>query len=77
MMNSKVGYVYLLDDDCRIRWAGSGPAEKSEVEVLNNGIKRLIEEKRKRLESDLPVSEWESTKKDDAAASARPRVVMK
>ncbi|KAL1985750.1 hypothetical protein VTN96DRAFT_7372 [Rasamsonia emersonii] len=76
MMNSKVGYVYLLDDDCRIRWAGSGPAEKSEVEALNNGIRKLIEEKRKRVESDLPVSEWESVKKKDEAASTKPRVVM-
>ncbi|KAL1966482.1 hypothetical protein VTN77DRAFT_4404 [Rasamsonia byssochlamydoides] len=76
MMNSKVGYVYLLDDDCRIRWAGSGPAEQSEVEALNNGIRKLIEEKRKRLESELPVTQWESTKQKDEAASAKPRVVM-
>ncbi|KAJ5459390.1 hypothetical protein N7530_011334 [Penicillium desertorum] len=46
MMNSKVGYVYLVDSECRIRWAGSGPAEKSELEGLNAGVRKLIEEKK-------------------------------
>ncbi|KAJ5382939.1 ATPase assembly factor ATP10 mitochondria [Penicillium concentricum] len=45
MMNSKVGYVYLVDSECRIRWAGSGPAEASELEGLNAGLRKLIEEK--------------------------------
>lgn len=47
VLNTKVGYVYLLDDDCRIRWAGSGPAEGMEKEALNHGLKRLIDEKLK------------------------------
>jgi ATPase complex subunit ATP10 len=51
-LNSQVGYVYLLDTECRIRWAGSGHAWKGEVEWLNMGIKRLLEEtkERKRVE---------------------------
>jgi mitochondrial ATPase complex subunit ATP10 len=51
-LNSQVGYVYLLDTECRIRWAGSGHAWKGEVEWLNMGIKRLVEEakERKRVE---------------------------
>ena len=40
-LNSNVGYVYLLDADCRIRWAGSGHAWPGEVESLNKGIRRL------------------------------------
>jgi ATPase complex subunit ATP10 len=24
LLNSQVGYVYLVDTECRIRWAGSG-----------------------------------------------------
>lgn len=43
-LNSQVGYVYLLDTECRIRWAGSGHAWKGEVEGLNTGIRRLLEE---------------------------------
>jgi ATPase complex subunit ATP10 len=46
MMNSKVGYVYLVDDECRIRWAGSGPADAKELEALNAGVRKLIEEKK-------------------------------
>ncbi|WEW61633.1 Mitochondrial ATPase complex subunit atp10 [Emydomyces testavorans] len=47
VMNGKVGYVYLLDDACRIRWAGSSVATPVEMESLNNGLRRLIEEKRR------------------------------
>lgn len=46
MMNSKVGYVYLVDGDCRIRWAASGPAEPAELDTLNNGLAKLIAEKK-------------------------------
>lgn len=47
IMNGKVGYVFLLDENCRIRWAGSGPAEEGELEGLNNGIRKLVEEKKR------------------------------
>ncbi|KAL2011602.1 hypothetical protein VTN00DRAFT_4320 [Thermoascus crustaceus] len=76
MMNSKVGYIYLLDDSCRIRWAGSGPAEEAEMEALNNNLRRLVEEKRTRVECEIPAAQWESTKQKDAA-SLRPRVVVR
>ncbi|KAI0870724.1 ATP10 protein-domain-containing protein [Hypoxylon argillaceum] len=42
LLNSKVGYVYLLDADCRIRWAGSGPSEDHEREGLVKGLQRLL-----------------------------------
>lgn len=45
MLNSKVGYVYLVDDAGHIRWAGSGPAEPDEKESLNAGLLKLIREK--------------------------------
>ncbi|KAL4941324.1 hypothetical protein BDV06DRAFT_194696 [Aspergillus oleicola] len=59
MMNSKVGYVYLLDENCRIRWAGSGPAQPEELEALNNGVRKLIAERRISLGSQAPVQDWE------------------
>lgn len=43
-INSKVGYVYLVDRECKIRWAGSGRAEAGEKEGLVAGVKRLLEE---------------------------------
>ncbi|KAI4274591.1 MAG: hypothetical protein L6R38_006062 [Xanthoria sp. 2 TBL-2021] len=50
MANSKVGYVYLVDWLCRIRWAGSADAEGSEKEGLVAGVQRLLEGWRKERE---------------------------
>ena len=44
LLNSKVGYTYLVDHECRIRWAGSGQAESGERDGLNRGLRRLVEE---------------------------------
>jgi ATPase complex subunit ATP10 len=44
MVNSRVGYIYLLDGDCKIRWAGSGQAEEGEVDGLAKGLKRLLKD---------------------------------
>jgi ATPase complex subunit ATP10 len=43
LLNSRVGYVYLVDEQCKIRWAGSANAEGTEKEDLNKGLQRLIE----------------------------------
>ncbi|MCJ1243771.1 Mitochondrial ATPase complex subunit atp10 [Trapelia coarctata] len=42
--NSKVGYVYLVDSKCRVRWAGSGRAEEEERRSLVRGVGKLVEE---------------------------------
>ncbi|KAI0851414.1 ATP10 protein-domain-containing protein [Daldinia vernicosa] len=44
LLNRSVGYVYLLDGECRIRWAGSGPSEDHEREGLVKGVQRLLDE---------------------------------
>ncbi len=44
LLNAKVGYVYLLDGDCKIRWAGSGVAQPEEKEGLVRGVRRLMED---------------------------------
>lgn len=46
LLNSKVGYVYLVDGECRIRWAGSGYAEDYERVGLIKGLQRLLIEER-------------------------------
>jgi ATPase complex subunit ATP10 len=46
VMNSRAGYIYLVDAECRIRWAGSGDAEVQEKEALVKCLKRLIEERK-------------------------------
>lgn len=47
MANGKVGYVYLVDGGCKIRWAGSGDAEIGEREGLAGVVRRLVESSRK------------------------------
>jgi len=52
LLNGKVGYVYLVDGECKIRWAGSGRGEPDEKEGLVRGVRRLVEEwKRKKGQS--------------------------
>jgi ATPase complex subunit ATP10 len=46
LLNGRVGYVYLIDKDCKIRWAGSGDAEGTEKEDLMKGLQRLVDEHR-------------------------------
>ncbi|KAL4865231.1 hypothetical protein BDV12DRAFT_200353 [Aspergillus spectabilis] len=71
LMNSRVGYVYLLDENCRIRWAGSGPAEPEELEALNNGVRKLIQERKISLGSEVPAEDWQSL----GGNLKKPRVV--
>ncbi|KAI0164791.1 ATP10 protein-domain-containing protein [Xylariaceae sp. FL1272] len=42
LLNSKVGYTYLVDEGCRIRWAGSGLCEEHEKDSLIASLKRLL-----------------------------------
>ncbi|KAK6586208.1 hypothetical protein PZA11_001265 [Diplocarpon coronariae] len=63
LLNSKVGYVYLLDGECRIRWAGSGPSEGDEKDGLVRGAKRLINELRTNGAKPAPAQRPEDTTK--------------
>ena len=44
MTNSKVGHVYLVDGNCKIRWAGNGDAVEGEREGLVAVVKKLTEQ---------------------------------
>lgn len=76
--NHKVGYVYLVDWNCRIRWAGSGVAEPEEREALRRGSMKLVEDFKKveramevnRLEVES-VREKEAWKKLEAEEKAK------
>jgi ATPase complex subunit ATP10 len=54
LLNSKVGYTYLVDQHCRIRWASSGSSEEAERDGLVKGLKRITEEIKK--EALLPAA---------------------
>lgn len=57
MTNSKVGYVYLIDENLKVRWGGCADATKKEAESLERCtgvlLKRLEEIKAK--ERNAPV----------------------
>ncbi|KAJ9627977.1 Mitochondrial ATPase complex subunit atp10 [Taxawa tesnikishii (nom. ined.)] len=46
LLNSRVGYVYLVDSQCRIRWAGSARADDREKDSMVKCLRRLITETR-------------------------------
>jgi len=45
VVNLSAGTVYLVDGECRIRWAGSGDATEEEKVNLIKGLKKLLAEK--------------------------------
>ncbi|KAI9761404.1 MAG: Mitochondrial outer membrane protein iml2 [Chaenotheca gracillima] len=56
--NAHVGYVFLIDRACRVRWVGSGDAEKWENEALVKGVRRLLVE-----ETEATIAEAEVTRR--------------
>lgn len=40
--NKLVGYVFLIDQNLKVRWAGCGPATEEEVESLRKGAAVLM-----------------------------------
>ena len=69
-VNSMVGYVYLLDKDCKIRWASSGVAEAGEKEGLVKGVRRLLEETKEATEKNASETPKEAPILTAAAAAA-------
>ncbi|KAB5536445.1 ATP10 protein-domain-containing protein [Coniochaeta sp. 2T2.1] len=55
LLNSKVGYVYLVDKECRIRWAGSGDAEGDENAGLVKAMQRVLAEMGKKNSTTQPL----------------------
>ncbi len=41
LMNSYTGFVYLVDGECKIRWAACGPADAPEISSLAKGYEKL------------------------------------
>lgn len=44
LLNGKVGYTYLVDAECRIRWAASGPSTPDEMDGFTRGMQKLAKE---------------------------------
>ena len=58
ILNDKGGYVYLVDGECKIRWAGSATAWEGERESLVRGVRKLVEEAK------MPVGERERRERE-------------
>jgi len=71
LLNDKTGYVYLVDEECKIRWAGSALAEEGEKESLVRGLRKLIQEARMQKEKmpDLEEAVAEVIEEPKGAAS--------
>ncbi|KAK1975073.1 ATP10 protein [Colletotrichum cereale] len=67
-LNSKVGYVYLVDNLCRIRWAASGPAHPDERDSLVKGMKLVLHEWNKAEKAAL-----EAAKVEEAAGEKKEK----
>lgn len=65
LLNSQVGYVYLLDTECRIRWAGSGHAWEGENHFLNAGLRRLLQEAREAKDPLRPALHADAAREGD------------
>ena len=70
LLNSKVGYTYLLDGECKIRWAGSGVCEGDENDSLVKGTRKLIEElKAKKKEKPTLLPRKQILEREDQKAA--------
>ena len=47
MGNQQVGYVFLVDGNCRIRWAGNAEAEDEERASMLRCVVKLVQEMKK------------------------------
>ena len=65
IQNGGIGYVYLVDPECRIRWAGCGYAQPWELEALVNGLKKLVNMNRR-------AHEEIATKEQEQATEVKP-----
>ena len=72
MFNQKVGYVYLVDEQCRIRWAGHAQADPVEKESMIKALGRLLAGPK--ASSSVSDSGGENPAKTDAPIKLRPAV---
>jgi ATPase complex subunit ATP10 len=69
LLNTKVGYIYVLDGQCRIRWAGSGNSSDEEKEGLVKAVRKLIEQSKAPKEKTILASPKKMT---EARNSKKP-----
>jgi hypothetical protein len=57
--NKHVGYIYLVDPDCKIRWAGNAYATEEERQGLRKAVAVLMARVREGKETSVEVKQPE------------------
>lgn len=72
LSNKNVGFVFLVDENCKIRWAGCGEASEEEREYLSRGLRRLLNDNvaSVRPKLDKPKRKGMAEKETDTTAAA-------
>lgn len=71
-LNRAIGYTYLVDEECRIRWAASADAEPGEAVSLARLTAKLIHDYRR----NLGEQHWKANGYDPQALLPIPRPVQ-
>lgn len=69
--NQKVGYVYLVDARCKVRWAGSALASDAERSSMVSCLRRLLKEQ-KDIEDNAETSAANLASRADSPISQAP-----
>jgi len=70
MFNSRVGHVYLVDQDCKIRWAANGNSNPEERATIAKVVNRL-------MQSSLDPKEQEAARKLNTGSVSQKPAGMK
>ena len=69
MTNSKVGYVYLIDENLKIRWGGCADATLKEAQSLESCTGVLLKRLEEKRDKEPKVAAAEGPTRDTAPAS--------
>ncbi|KAF4547808.1 ATP10-like protein [Elsinoe fawcettii] len=72
MPNEKVGQVYLVDERCKIRWAGHALPEEQEKESMVKNLRRLLAEP-KVVSGEKPVPDVIAATREGSMADEAPK----
>ncbi|GAM86152.1 hypothetical protein ANO11243_041630 [Dothideomycetidae sp. 11243] len=66
MANQKVGHVYLVDQQCKIRWAGHAMADPLEKESMIKNLGRLLSEPKITAPQGKAAPKWDGSESSKA-----------
>jgi ATPase complex subunit ATP10 len=72
LLNTKVGYIYVVDGKCRIRWAGSGNSSDEEKSGLIKAVSRLLEQSKSQKTKPVPPPRKKMIDSNKKAATTEP-----